>query len=119
MSDKIIVISTSELAQLIKESITSELDKITALYKTTVVPILKSSEYCLISEAAEITGLAKSTIRTKCHLGEMPYYKPAGTKMLKFKRTELEAWVADGRVKTIQEIDQANSEYLISKKSRK
>lgn len=119
MPDKLIVTTPTELMQMIRDCLSLEMQKITAVFKPADISKEPASEYCFIAEASEITGLAKSTIRTKCHLGEMPYYKPAGTKMLKFKRSELEAWVAGGKVRTVNEMNKINNEYLTSKRSKK
>ena len=69
----------------------------------------------LIEEASQITGLAVSTIRTKCHLNEIPYYKPKGTKLLRFKRDDLIAWMNSKKQKTSKEIENEVNQYLISK----
>ncbi len=57
----------------------------------------------LIDEASKLTGLAISTIRTKCHLNEIPFHKPKGTKLLRFKRNELIDWMNSNKFKTISE----------------
>jgi excisionase family DNA binding protein len=61
--------------------------------QTPQIPISKEKNDILIDEASRITGLAVSTIRTKCHLNEIPYNKPKGTKLLRFKRDELMEWI--------------------------
>lgn len=76
-------------------------------------------DFCFIAEASIITGLAESTIRSKCNLSQMPHFKPKGTKMLQFKRSELNAWTESGRVKTTDEMEQETDEYLTSKKQKK
>jgi excisionase family DNA binding protein len=119
MPDKLIITTAAELLQMIKDCLSLEMQKITGVFKPAEISKGATSEYCFIAEASEITGLAKSTIRTKCHLGEMPYYKPVGTKMLKFKRSELEAWVEGGKIKTTNEMNEINNEYLTSKRSKK
>ena len=56
-----------------------------------------------------VTGLAIPTIRTKCHLRQMPFSKPIGSKRLIFSRCELEAWMRTGKRQTRVEItDQIN-----------
>lgn len=39
--------------------------------------------------------------------------------MLKFKRSELEAWIAYGKVKTLGGVEQDNNTYLTSQKTGK
>ncbi|MBN8695588.1 MAG: hypothetical protein J0L87_03570 [Bacteroidetes bacterium] len=120
MPDKIIVISSLELAQLIQECVSGEIRKIAALFETKTVALVSgNSEYCFIAEASRITGLAIATIRTKCHLGEMTYYKPAGTKKLQFKKSELIAWVEKSKVKNVQELEEEQNQYLTSKRNKK
>ncbi|MEP1095913.1 MAG: helix-turn-helix domain-containing protein [Cyclobacteriaceae bacterium] len=48
------------------------------------------------SEAAEYTGLAKSTIYKLIGRKEIPYYKPSG-KLLYFKRSELDEYLTRRR----------------------
>jgi excisionase family DNA binding protein len=72
----------------------------------------------LIEEASKITGLAVSTIRTKCHLNEIPYSKPKGTKLLRFKRDELIEWMNSENRKTITDEELKINSYLNSKRKR-
>jgi len=82
------------------------------------IPIQENNDI-LIDEASKLTGLAVATIRTKCHLNEMPYNKPKGTKLLRFKRDELKDWMASDKIKTNAEEEQATNKYLISKRKKK
>lgn len=86
-----------------------------------IQPILSSPERndILIEEASQLTRLAVSTIRTKCHLNEIPYNKPKGTKFLRFKRNELLEWMASNKCKTASEEENDINNYLISKKKKK
>lgn len=72
----------------------------------------------LIEEASKITGLAVSTIRTKCHFNEIPYSKPKGTKLLRFKRDELIEWMNSEKCKTITDKELEINNYLISKRKK-
>jgi len=73
----------------------------------------------LIEEASQITGLAVSTIRTKCHLNEIPFSKPKGTKLLRFKRDQLIKWMNTEKRKTSKELETGVNEYLIRKARKK
>lgn len=73
----------------------------------------------LIDEASRITGLAVSTIRTKCHLNEIPYNKPKGTKLLRFKRDELMEWMSSNKCKTTSEEEIDFNKNLIAKRKKK
>jgi excisionase family DNA binding protein len=86
--------------------------------KLKTIPLDEKNDI-LINEASEVTGLAVSTIRTKCHLNEMPYNKPAGTKLLRFKRDELKEWMASNKIKTNAEAEQDVNDYLLSKGKKK
>jgi predicted DNA-binding transcriptional regulator AlpA len=79
------------------------------------IPTNQEKNEILIEEASIITGLAVSTIRTKCHLNEIPYNKPKGTKFLRFKRDELIAWMNSIKLKTFKEEENDLNQYLISK----
>lgn len=82
-------------------------------------PTAKEINDILIDEASRMTGLAISTIRTKCHLNEIPYYKPKGTKLLRFKRDELIEWMNSNKSKTSSEVENDINIYLTSKRKKK
>jgi excisionase family DNA binding protein len=83
------------------------------------IPIQQEKNDILIEEASIMTGLAVSTIRTKCHLNEIPYYKPKGTKLLRFKRDELIDWMNSNKSKTSSEVENDINIYLTSKRKKK
>lgn len=56
-----------------------------------------------IDEAAAYLGVAKTSLYNKCYRRQIPHYKPAGGKLY-FLRSELDAWIAAGRVATKAEI---------------
>lgn len=87
--------------------------------QTPQIPISKEKNDILIDEASRITGLAVSTIRTKCHLNEIPYSKPKGTKLLRFKRDQLIEWMNSEKRKTITDEEQEINIYLTSKRKKK
>jgi excisionase family DNA binding protein len=82
-------------------------------------PSVQEKNDILIDEASKITGLAVSTIRTKCHLNEIPFYKPKGTKLLRFKRDELIEWMNSNKSKTSSELENDINIYLTSKRKKK
>ena len=55
-------------------------------------------EWLDVDQAADFLNLKKSTVYKKVMLGELPYYKTG--KKLKFKRSELEAYIEAGRQNT-------------------
>jgi len=112
-----IIISQEELVELIKHAISDE-------FKKQISPIILNkaqaiNPICYIEEASKITGLAISTIRSKCNLREMPFYKPKGTKKLQFKRTELLEWMESGKIKNMVEQEAEIDKYLTTKKNKK
>jgi excisionase family DNA binding protein len=82
-------------------------------------PLKLEKNDILIDEASRITGLAVSTIRTKCHLNEIPYNKPKGTKLLRFKRDELMEWMSSNKCKTTSEEEIDFNKNLIAKRKKK
>lgn len=92
------------LENLIKKSISSEFEKYNIpTISLGKVPTKHQSNLIYIEEASIITGYAKSTIRKKCHYGELPYYKPKNSKRLVFKRDELLEWMESGRHQRLSE----------------
>jgi hypothetical protein len=119
MEGSLILTTQKELTDLIQRAVSAgiktvtEYLKISGEGKTTPQP-----KNCLIEGASKITGLTISTIRTKCHLGELPYFKPPGTKRLQFVVADLYDWMESGKVKTNIEMEDATNKYLISKKRK-
>ena len=59
-----------------------------------------------IKLASEITGLKTQTIYKLTMRRKIPFSKPRGTKMLRFKESELMHWIEAGAMKTEIEITQ-------------
>lgn len=98
MIPKLTISTEQELSDIIQRVLSSEFEK----YNIPTIslgkePTKHQSNLIYIEEASIITGYAKSTIRKKCHYGEIPYYKPKNTKRLVFKRDELQEWMESGR----------------------
>lgn len=65
--------------------------------------------YMNFDEAAEYLGVAKTSLYNKCYRKQIPHYKPSGGKLY-FLRSELDAWIAAGRVAARNKIKaQANN----------
>lgn len=69
-----------------------------------------------IKEAAGFLRLSIPTIYGKTAGRQIPHFKKG--KRLYFNRTELEAWVQEGKVKTVQEIEREASTYLLRNKRK-
>jgi len=67
--------------------------------------VLSNKQTLNLKEAAAFTGLAESYLYKLTSSQEIPHYKPRG-KILYFDRSELEAWLKKGKVKTTNSIDQ-------------
>lgn len=63
-----------------------------------------------LDEVTKLTGLSKSHIYKLTCWGKIPHYKQA--KHLYFDREEIEAWLKENRIKTIEELDQEASTYV-------
>ena len=112
-----IIISPEDLSKIIQQAISDEFKKRHSIPSENKKPIIENPN-CLIEEASKITGLAISTIRTKCHLGEMPYFKPPGTKKLQFNRDALLEWMVSGKNKTVAEMEKEIDAYLTNKRKK-
>lgn len=56
-----------------------------------------------LSEAAAYAGVSKSYLYKKTSARQIPFYRPA-SKLIFFKRTELDAWLLQNRHGTLQEM---------------
>lgn len=65
-------------------------------------------------EGAEYLGVSKSHLYKLTSSCKIPHYKPNG-KHIKFDTNELDDWMKQNRIKTIKEIDQEASSYIIRK----
>lgn len=65
--------------------------------------ILSNKSVLTPEEAGAFTGMTLSTIYKLTSTQAIPHYKPRG-KMLYFDRSELESWLLQRRVKTVDEI---------------
>ncbi|MDJ1503527.1 helix-turn-helix domain-containing protein [Xanthocytophaga agilis] len=70
-----------------------------------------------IDLAVQITGLAKSTVYNLVSEGRLPHMKRG--KKLYFSRTELENWIADGKQKTLQELEAEVEQHLTKQGKRR
>ncbi len=80
-------------------------------------PIWKGNELMNVQQVAEYLSLAVQTIYSLVHKMEIPNFKRG--KRLYFKRTEIDDWIGQSRRKTMVEIEQEASNYLIRKRKAK
>ena len=65
-------------------------------------------------EGAKYLGVSKSHLYKLTSSCKIPHYKPNG-KHIKFDIIELDNWMMQNRIKTMKEIDQEASSYMIRK----
>ena len=82
-----------------------------------VYTLLAAKNVLTLEDISLLTGLSKSHLYKLTCNRQIPHYKPNG-KQLYFDRTEIEAWMKQGKVNTIDESEQMEVVYL-AKASRK
>jgi len=68
-----------------------------------------------VDDCAAITGLSRSHIYKLTCTHQIPHYKPNG-KQIYFDRAEIERWMKQNRVQTIDEAEQVAANMLLNKK---
>ena len=74
--------------------------------------VLSNKQTLDLKEAAVFTRLAESYLYKLTSMQEIPHYKPRG-KMLYFDRSELEAWLRQGKVSSHTEIARKATAHII------
>jgi len=74
-----------------------------------VVNLIESDRYLNLAQASEYLAMSTRTIRD--HLDDIPHYR-VGTKMLLFKRSELDEWMMQYREGGKDELDELVNETL-------
>ena len=59
---------------------------------------VESDRYLSLEETAHYVGLSKRTLRSHVSNGTVPHYRPG--RALRFKRSELDAWMRQWKVET-------------------
>ncbi len=103
--------SQSDLKELIKIAVQEVVSEKNLPNNSSLPEILN------IDQAAKFVGLKKSTVYEKTSYQEIPHYKRGGK--LYFLRSELEAWIKAGKVKTNYELQIEAANYALKKKSEK
>lgn len=67
-----------------------------------------------ICDVSALTGISKSTLYKMTYQRRIPHYKPTA-KLLYFDRDEIEAWMKQNRVNTIDEADSYAAAYINNK----
>lgn len=74
-------------------------------------------EVLTLDEAARYMGISKSYLYRLTHERRIPHSKPAG-KMVFFRRDELEAWLQQNRVATIDDINKEAAERCLGSRRK-
>ena len=90
------------------EFIQKELKEIKELLKKQT---LQQKEILTVEEASEFLGLSTSRLYKMTSNKEIPHYKPGGKKIY-LNRQELEQWILNSRVDSINDIDDELDSYL-------
>jgi len=74
----------------------------------------KTQDFLSIEEASKFLNLAKATVYTLTSAGKIPVIKKG--KRLYFTKQELMDWLKKGRKKTIEEIEEEATQYVLKNK---
>lgn len=80
--------------------------------------LLAAKSVLCFDDVVLLTGLSKSHLYKLTCGHQIPHYKPNG-KQIYFDRTEVESWMKQNRIATIQEIDQAATNYVVTGRMKK
>ncbi len=75
--------------------------------------VLSNKQTLNLDEAAAFTGLTASYLYKLTSTQQIPHYKPRG-KMLYFDRSELESWLRQNRIKTIDAIETSAADHVLN-----
>ena len=68
----------------------------------------QQEEFLSFNEGADFLGLSPSYLYKLTHQNSIPFYRPGGKKIY-FKRSELEKWISEHRVSSIQELSESRA----------
>lgn len=92
----------------------AELDKLAKAINSRLA--LCHKEILTLDEAAEYTGMKKSSLYKLTSSRTIPHYKPTGKNCF-FRRTELEDWLTTNPVATTTELNGLAQAYCMKKKT--
>ena len=75
---------------------------------------LLEKEFFTLEEAAQFLNQSRSILYKLTSKKEIPFYVPGG-KMIYFRRSELESWIVDSKVDTVDELEASIDNYLSQK----
>jgi excisionase family DNA binding protein len=104
---EIIIEKLNSIETLLKKPI---LNSNTELQNSTVDEIMD------LEQVAKYIKLAKATIYGLTSSRKIPHFKR--TKRLYFKKSEIEAWLTEHKIKTMEEIEKEAMNYIVRKDKR-
>lgn len=75
--------------------------------------LLAAKNVLCFDDVALLTGLSKSHLYKLTCSHKIPHYKPNG-KQVYFDRSEIESWMKQNRVSTVQEAEQKAVNYMVT-----
>lgn len=79
---------------------------------------MESKKVLTFEEAAQYTGISKSTLYKMTSQKIVPHYKPTG-KLIFFEKDELDQFLLSVRIKPQSEIEEAASTFVVTGKHKK
>lgn len=79
--------------------------------------LLAQKEALTFDETMIYTGLSKSHLYKLTSGRAIPHYKPNG-KIIYFRRSELDSWLLNNRIKTNAEINSEATTYIVTKSGK-
>lgn len=86
------------------------LNRLTAIERYS---LLSAKNVLDLDDLTLITGLSKSYLYKLTCSRQIPHYKPHG-KQVYFDRSEIESWMKQNRVSTVQEVEQKAVNYMVA-----
>ena len=81
--------------------------------------LLSAKNVLTMSDVALLTGLSKSHLYKKVSARQIPHWKSDGGKLTYFDKKEVEEFLLQHRVGTVDEIQQEAATYVVTGKVRK
>lgn len=75
--------------------------------------LLASKNVLTFEDVVVLTGLSRSYLYKLTSSNQIPHYKPSG-KQLYFDREEIENWLKQNRVATVEETDRKATNYVVT-----
>lgn len=93
------------------ETIQNQLKEVLELLKNNS---LLQKEFLTLEETALYLGQSKSSLYKLTSKKEIPFYVPGG-KMIYFRKKELNAWIINSKVETVDDLESSIDNYLSHK----